>query len=105
MDFKKDFLYELYHNILFLSCKYNQEQYLKVALNFKKININEIDSNGLTALIYASKTGNVNIINQLLIKKANVNARDKYGRTALLRACKNGKSEIVNISARSGWLF
>lgn len=97
MDFNKDFYYELYHNILFLSCKYNQEQYLKVALNFKKININEIDSNGLTALIYASKSSDINIVHNLLLKKANVNIKDKYGRTALLRACKNGKLEIVNI--------
>lgn len=48
-------------------------------------NINDIDSDGKTALIYASEQGYPKTTKQLIDSGADVNIKTKYGRTALLQ--------------------
>ena len=49
-----------------------------------------------TALIDASKNGDIEIVVMLLDAGADVNAKDKWGITALIKASKNGHTEIVS---------
>lgn len=48
--------------------------------------VNQLDQDGRTALMYASYNGHNEIIKKLIESKANVNIQDNYGRTALMMA-------------------
>jgi len=69
------------------SCSYLSKRINK---EYKKINIDDTDDEGNSALLLACDHRNEKIINLLLKFGANVNARDIYGETPLLRTCKDG---------------
>ncbi len=57
-----------------------------VRILLEKFDVNIKDNHGRTALMYAAKSGHVNIVNFLINdKKADVNAKDKYGQTILMQ--------------------
>ena len=85
------------------------------------VNIDNVDSNGRTALMLASKAGHEEIVETLLSARANgsqdghsrvgqillkggadPNIQEKDGRSALMYASQNGHSEVVQILLKGG---
>ena len=64
--------------------------------------INAVDSDGWTALMYASEYGNLDMVNRLLAANAKVNMVNKGGGTALMIASNNGKNDIVKLLIAKG---
>ncbi|WP_165941925.1 ankyrin repeat domain-containing protein [Cardinium endosymbiont of Culicoides punctatus] len=61
-----------------------------------KININDLDTNGVTVLHYASRDGHANVVEELLKHpEIDVNRKDKHGSTALDYAARNAHKEII----------
>ena len=58
--------------------------------------INAIDNDGKTALMYACLNGNTSMTLKLLEAKADINCQDKSGRTALMHACDKGSVQNVS---------
>ena len=50
--------------------------------------VNMMDVEGRTAIMYASYNGHTDIVKELLNRGAKVNLHDQYGRTALMFACR-----------------
>ena len=51
-----------------------------------KMNVNALDQDGRSALMYAAFNGHVGVMKMLIDAGASVNFRDSYGRTALMMA-------------------
>lgn len=67
---------------------------VKASANFNIVSVK--DSNGITALMEASKQGHLEIVKYLVEEAgADVNAKDKNGSTALMCASKHSHLEIV----------
>ena len=64
--------------------------------------VNAVDSDGWTALMYASRYGNLDMVNRLLAANAKVNMVNKGGGTALIIASDNGENEIVKLLIAKG---
>ncbi len=61
-----------------------------------KVDINQKDKEGKTALMKAAYLGNLNVVKALLeFKEIDINCKNKYGETARDRAVKEGKLDIV----------
>lgn len=65
-------------------------------------NINAIDEDGRTALMYASMNGHMTIIIDLLGSNASVDIKDRHGKTALSLARDGDKKEIVELLKSKG---
>mmetsp|Transcript_41601 Transcript_41601/g.66860 ORF Transcript_41601/g.66860 Transcript_41601/m.66860 type:complete len:1044 (+) Transcript_41601:193-3324(+) len=65
-------------------------------------NINAIDSQGMTPLMYAALRGHVQIVNTLCSAAANVNLRDYGGSSALHYAARSGKKLMVDVILAKG---
>ena len=80
-------------------CKYNGDTEVVKLLLSKGVNLDEVDAmDGMTALMWACKSCNVNAVKLLLGQGANVNISDRmYGMTALMWACKMGDKESVKL--------
>ena len=62
------------------------------------IDLNARDDDGMTALHYACKAGNRDIVHSLwVICHHHINARNNHEMTPLHFACKNGNANIVNL--------
>lgn len=61
------------------------------------IDVNVRDSDGRTALMYASYNGHVEVMRNLLLKGADVNLQDNYGRTALMMASSGPFPQAVRL--------
>lgn len=59
--------------------------------------INKVDPRGKTALFYAAKSGNKNVVEYLLSKKIKYSAVDSAGNNARVIAYQTGNNEIVEI--------
>ena len=59
--------------------------------------VNAKDSDGNTALIRASRDGQADVVERLLIEGADVNAKSKSGYTALMLASRRGRADIVKL--------
>ncbi|ORX76767.1 ankyrin [Anaeromyces robustus] len=88
--FKKTDSYEL----LLTACKFNKSSIIKRLIEYG-VNINEMNSEGLNALMIASQVGNLNIIKILIENKIRINERDDDNRNALIYAADKGNLEIV----------
>lgn len=59
--------------------------------------VNARDSSGWTALMYASRDGNIEIINLLVENGADTNIKDNYGRTAIMIASEYEKKDVEEL--------
>ncbi|MFZ0564738.1 MAG: ankyrin repeat domain-containing protein [Chlamydiales bacterium] len=64
---------------------------------FKKVDIDDRDFKGDTALHLAAEKGKVDILKALLLHKPDINAKNNSGETPLLVAIRKGNSEVVKI--------
>lgn len=60
------------------------------------------DANGVTALMLASRSGNLNTVKILIESDAKIDDVDKSSRTALMYAAKSGHTDIVTFLVKSG---
>ncbi len=63
----------------------------------KGANVNASDKSGMTALNYAVKNNNINVVEKLISANADVNAKTANGETALIEAVKLGFSDIAHL--------
>jgi len=61
-----------------------------------KININNTNNEGRTALMVAANSGNINITRSIIDKRPNITKRNSRGKTALIHAIEKGGLEIFN---------
>ncbi len=59
---------------------------LSIMLLKKGVDVNTMDNDGITALMWASYLGHKEIVSMLLKKGADVNAKDRRNETALMRS-------------------
>lgn len=64
--------------------------------------VNQLDSNGLTPLIWAASYGQLAAVNLLCEQGAQVNYRGPNGETALMLACANGHVHVVRALLANG---
>ena len=62
-----------------------------------KADVNAKTGNGVTALIVASREGQLEIVRALLDAKADVNAKMSDGSTALIMASQQGHQQVVQL--------
>lgn len=68
----------------------------------ENLDINAVDRDGKTVLMYAAFYNNREIIDSIIKKEVNINAVDRYGRTALHWAAYYGKEEAISILLKNG---
>ena len=61
-----------------------------------KININNTNNEGRTALMVAANSGNINITRSIIDKHPNITKRNSRGKTALIYAIEKGNLELFN---------
>ena len=66
------------------------------------VDINAVDNNGRTALMWVSEYGYKEIVNSLIKAGAHINAVTNFGYTALMKASCNGYNEVVNNLIKGG---
>jgi ankyrin repeat protein len=64
--------------------------------------LEEMDDNGITPLIYAAQMGFFSIVKALVAKGANIQARDNNGRTALMWASLHKYNTIIEYLVKNG---
>jgi ankyrin repeat protein len=57
--------------------------------------VNATDKQGMTALMWACKTGRLDVVQALISKGAEVNAGERFGRTRLMWASEEGHLDVV----------
>jgi len=67
----------------------------QILLNNQRVNVNQTDRDGRTALCYAAKRGSVEMTTMLLERGAYLNLADQNGDTPLMKAVKKGSLETV----------
>lgn len=89
---------------LMKACYANHDAIITILLAHPKLNVNEQDIHGRTALMFAAQSNNLQAVQKLLDKKANVNATDKDSWTPLTYACmkNNAGLDIVKILINAG---
>jgi ankyrin repeat protein len=63
----------------------------------KRVNVNQTDPQGRTALSYAAELGNTEIAKELLDARAAPDQRDKLGNVPLHWAANNGRVEVIKV--------
>ena len=81
------------------AAKHNNTAVLKCLIR-NGADINSVDSDGISALMYAVATGNVPNVNFLIENGADVNAANQEGQTVLIFA--SGKGSSIKIILISG---
>uniref|UniRef100_H2Z9A0 KAP NTPase domain-containing protein n=1 Tax=Ciona savignyi TaxID=51511 RepID=H2Z9A0_CIOSA len=82
---------------LIVSMKGGYEPCVRLLLAHQRINVNQADRDGQTALSYATKIGTEDIISELLEHGAYLNVTDHSGDTPLIKAVKNGRLNAVRV--------
>ena len=59
--------------------------------------VNQVEDNGMTPLIYAAASGNLELVQLLLQSGADVSKEDGNGRTALDKATNNEREDVVKL--------
>ena len=89
-------------DLLHSACKNGQSLLVKNLLK-AKVNINALDSEGLSPLHLAVIEGHIEVTNLLINEGANIEIKDlKCGSSPLLYACQNGRLKIVKILLEKG---
>jgi ankyrin repeat protein len=63
----------------------------------KRVNVNQTDPQGRTALSFAAELGNVDIARELLDARASPDQRDKLGSVPLHWAANNGRVDMIKV--------
>lgn len=63
----------------------------------RRVNVNQVDPQGRTALSYAAELGNVEIGQELLNARASPDQRDKLGNVPLHWAANNGRVDAIKL--------
>jgi len=87
--------------LLILAIEENQMEMIQYLLQHATLKIDLEDGLHWTALMYAAKQGNVQIIKRLLEQGANVKHCDSYGDTPLLIAAEYGQEDAVKFFIES----
>ncbi len=83
------------YNVLMLAIFDNCKKSVEFIVSHGLVDIDEQDSKGFTALMYAAQSEHYNIVEMLIQHKANVNLKNKDGLTAKDLAFKEGYYNIV----------
>lgn len=75
----------------------NGDLYQVSLLLDKGCNVDTLDQDGRTALMYAAYNGHTDVINKLILRSASVNFQDINGRTALMMASSGPFKEAVKL--------
>lgn len=88
----------------FDAAKYNHLEQMKAALQDESIKkaINQLDSSNNTALYYASRAGNLHIVEALIAAKALVNVKTDRGITPIITASSNGHMAVARSLVAAG---
>ena len=62
-----------------------------------KTDLNIKDDDRYTALIWACRNNNIEIVKLLIEKGADINAKNFIGYTALIWACRNNNTEVIKL--------
>ncbi|MDD2716362.1 MAG: ankyrin repeat domain-containing protein [Candidatus Wallbacteria bacterium] len=91
------------HHSLFEDYSRNKIQMLNFLLE-RGADINKINADGLTPLMYASKHSTLEVIEFLIKKGSAVNSTDNEGKTALFYACENYRNygQIIDLLVANG---
>ena len=88
--------------LLHSACKNSQISLIKNLLK-TKVNINALDSEGLSPLHLAVIEGNIAVTNLLIDEGANIEIKDSQWKSSpLLYACQNGRLKIVKLLLEKG---
>ena len=68
----------------------------------KGTDVNQRDSEGRTALMYAAYNGHIEVLMRLISKGADVNLQDNYGRTALMMAASGPFPQALKLLLDNG---
>lgn len=84
---------------LILAAKFGNLDQLRTLLKQPGVDIDQVDSRfGSTAMMFAAKAGNLDVVEFLLAMRADVNFRNpKNGNTPLMYASVAGKLDVVNV--------
>lgn len=74
-----------------------RKEMLSIAAAYEKINVNQQDYEGMTALMLAAQAGQTEAVKTLKLFKASTLLKNKQGKTALDLARSKGNSEIVKL--------
>jgi ankyrin repeat protein len=96
MDKVKDINYNSSMGTALMAVVYKGDLQLTQKLLDNKSDVNTMDSQGTTPLIFASKLGNTEMVKLLLKYNADKNIKDKQGNTAFEYAVLSKKSELIN---------
>jgi ankyrin repeat protein len=83
------------------AAKENNAESVHLMLN-ERVNVNEQQADGATALHWAIHWDNLNLVEKLIQAHANVNIADENGATPIWVAASNGNADIVNILLEAG---
>nr|CAB3258919.1 kinase D-interacting substrate of 220 kDa-like [Phallusia mammillata] len=84
-------------NCLLSALKGKHLDCVETLLDNMKLNVNQTDRDGHTALSFAAKLGEEDVIRLLLDRGAFLNLADHHGDTALIKATKHGHQNCVKI--------
>jgi len=87
---------------LFIALRRRNFKIALILLENDKINIDEKDNNGNTALVLAVKCGNLELVKSLIKYGANINVKSNNGKPLLSIATNNNNIEIVKFLVKSG---
>jgi ankyrin repeat protein len=93
------------NTILMIAAKYNSLEILKIYTTLFPNSINMANKQGQTALIFASKLGNLDAIKLLLEFNADINQTDFDGNTALHYAAAWNQFQVVTMLIECGCQF
>lgn len=79
------------------TAKYGYTDIAKLLIALRFSDVNEVDNKGNTALIYAVKNNNPEMVKALIYREADVNLKNNKGNTALIYAVKNNFIDIAKI--------
>ncbi|GFN98253.1 ankyrin repeat domain-containing protein 52 [Plakobranchus ocellatus] len=82
---------------LMLAGKHGHGSIVQLLLAQQAIKVDEVDSEGRSALFYATLSGNINIAKTLLQNRAYPNLKDRKGETSLIHATKSDSLPLVEL--------
>jgi ankyrin repeat protein len=79
-----------------------QWSYIASKIIHKGIDINRVNFEGRTALMFVSEFGDIDILTELIESGADLNIQDMYGYTALMYSCNRGQCDLNEMLIKSG---